>query len=115
MGAQGVALAVSLAAIVQVVMLYGMWNSRSLNTGAASVLRFYGKIILLSAIMGLFLEAFRKTALSGLNAMTLSGSLMVCLITGALFFALFIAAGYGLKIPEIQEFMARLKNKILKK
>jgi putative peptidoglycan lipid II flippase len=115
MGAQGVALAVSLAAIVQVLMLYGAWNRRSRNTGAASVLGFYIKITLLSAALGLALEYFRNVALSGLNAMTLTGSLLICLITGVLFVILFIAAGYGLKIPEIQEFTARLNQKIIRK
>lgn len=115
MGAPGVALAVSLAAIVQVVMLYGVWNRRSRNTGAADVLRFYGKIILLSAVMGLFLEAFRKTALSGINPMTFSGAFWICLITGAVFSALFIVGGYGLKIAEISDLIARVKTKIIRK
>lgn len=115
MGARGVALAVSLAAIVQVVMLYGVWNRRSRNTGAAGVLRFYGKIIFLSALMGLFLEGFRKTVLSGINPTTLSGAFGICLITGAVFFALFIVAGYGLKIAEISDLIGRVNDKIIRK
>ncbi|MCK5783016.1 MAG: murein biosynthesis integral membrane protein MurJ [Desulfobacterales bacterium] len=115
MGAQGVALAVSLAAIIQVMLLYIIWNRKSRNRQSRDVYLFIIKIIFLSAAMGGFLEWFRKNALDGINVMTLPGSLLVCLITGMLFIALFIAAGYVLGISEISDLMHRLGNKLFKK
>jgi len=115
MGAPGVALAVSLAAIVQVLMLYSIWNKKSRNRGYTSVWKFLVKIILLSTAMGLCLEGFRRTALSNINEMTLTGSFLVCLIIGTLFFALFIAAGHVLGISEISDLLHRLGNKLFKK
>jgi putative peptidoglycan lipid II flippase len=115
MGAQGVALAVSLSTIVQVMLLYIIWNQRSRNRHSRDVYFFIIKIIFLSAAMGLFLEWFHKTALAGINIMTQSGSFLVCLITGILFTALFIAAGHFLGIPEISDLLHRLGNKLFKK
>lgn len=115
MGAAGVALAVSLAATIQVVLLYGVWNRKSKNLEAAGVLLFYGKISLLSAALGLGLEFFRKFALASFDAATLSGSLLICVITGSVFAILFTGAGYGLNIPEIKDFMERLKKKAFPK
>lgn len=114
MGAQGVALAVSLAAIVQVLMLYSLWNKKSRNKQSREVYLFIIKIIFLSTVMGLCLEWFRITALSGINVMTLTGSFLVCLITEILFIALFIAAGHILGISEISDLLHRTRNKLMK-
>jgi len=114
MGAQGVALAVSMSAVIQVLLLYIIWNRKSNNTQSHVVYLFILKIILLSATMGVCLEWFRKTALSDINVMTLSGSFLVCLITGTLFLVLFLAAGQILGISEISELLNRIRNKLLK-
>jgi len=114
MGARGVALAVSLAAIIQMLMLYSLWNKKSRNREYPRVQKFFAKIILLSTVMGLCLEWFRRTALSGINAMTLPGSFIVCLIIGTLFFVLFIAAGHILRISEISDLLHRIRNKLIK-
>jgi putative peptidoglycan lipid II flippase len=115
MGAPGVALAVSLAAIIQVLMLYTIWNKKSRNIEYPKVRKFYFKIILLSVVMGLCLEWFRKTALANINAMTMPGSFLVCLIIGTIFIALFISASHILGISEISYLLQRVRNKLLKK
>jgi putative peptidoglycan lipid II flippase len=115
MGARGVALAVSLAAVIQVIMLYSIWNRRSRNTGYPAVAKFYAKIICLSVIMGVGLEAFRAVGLSGINTMTLSGSFLVSVIIGALFSGLFIGAGYLLGISEITGLLRKISRKLLVK
>jgi hypothetical protein len=65
--------------------------------------------------MGIILEGFRKTVLSGINAMTLPGSFIICLIIGTVFIALFISAGHILGIPEISDLLQRVRNKLFKK
>jgi len=59
MGARGIALAVSLSAIFQVILLYGLWNKRSENKESHTVYFFYIKIIVISMVIGVFLEWFK--------------------------------------------------------
>jgi putative peptidoglycan lipid II flippase len=103
MGAGGIALAVSLSSIFQVVLLYTLWNRRTKNTESGKVYRFYGGIIVFSVLLGLFLAYFKATFLAGIDIESFWGSLWVCLITGSLFMLILLAAGYFFKIREITE------------
>lgn len=117
LGARGIALAVSLSGIFQVSFLYALWNHRSHNPESRGVYAFYLKILVLSAAIGVILEWFKATALSGLDATTIFGNLLVCILTCAIFGALLLAAGYGMRIEEITTPVRRLidKLKFLKK
>jgi len=115
MGAEGIALAISTAATFQVLLLYIIWNRNTQNNQSRSVYLFIIKIILLSAAMGGCLEWFRKTVLIGINAMTWSGSFLVCVIIGTLFIVMFTVAGHILGISEISTLMNRIRSKLLKK
>jgi putative peptidoglycan lipid II flippase len=112
MGAGGIALAVSLSSIFQVVLLYTLWNRRTNNTESRNVYRFYGGIILFSCLLGLFLTYFKATVLNGIDSETFWGSLCICLITGGLFMVILLAAGNIFKIREISELGANLIRKI---
>ena len=112
LGARGIALAVSLSGIFQVSFLYALWNHRSHNPESRGVYAFYLKILLLSAGIGVILEWFKATALSGLDATTIFGNLLVCISTCVVFGTLLLAAGYGLKIQEITTLVARLVDKL---
>ena len=111
MGAKGVALAASLSAILQVLILYALWNRRNRNEGSRPVYLFYIKMLLFSAPLGLLLAWLKSTALSRIDSATLFGSLMVCMIIGALFVLILLTAGYGLKIKEISELATRISGK----
>jgi putative peptidoglycan lipid II flippase len=111
-GARGVAMAVSAAAVIQVLMLYSIWNHRSQNTGYPAVARFYIKIMGLSVLMGVGLETFRSNVLSGINTTTFAGSFLVCMIVGSLFCGVFIGAGYILGISEISGLLSRITRKL---
>ncbi|MGD2272572.1 MAG: murein biosynthesis integral membrane protein MurJ, partial [Desulfobacterales bacterium] len=106
LGARGIALAVSLSSIFQVIVLYTLWNRRTRNTESRCVYRFYGGMILFSGLLGLFLAYFKATVLTGIDATTFWGSLQVCLITGSLFLAVLLTAGYVFKIREISELVS---------
>jgi putative peptidoglycan lipid II flippase len=112
MGARGVALAVSLSAILQVFFLYALWNKRSQNKRSKEVYWFYLKIIALSALVGIVLVWFKRQVLPWIDATTFSGSLMIALGTGVLFMIVLLAVGYGLKIKEINELVNRLREKL---
>lgn len=107
LGAAGVALGVSLSALLQVVVLYALWNRRTGNSEARGVYTHGVKIILLSAFLGIGLEAFRRMAISGMDPWTFQGALVSSLATGAIFVILLGLAGWILKIPEIREALVR--------
>ncbi len=114
MGAEGVALAISLSAALQVIVLYVLWNRRTDNSGSFAVYRFYLKIAGTGIIIGLLLEGFRRTALAGTDVSTFSGSLTVCIFTGIVFIFLFAGAGWFLNISEVKTFMNRIAGKVRK-
>jgi putative peptidoglycan lipid II flippase len=107
-GVQGVALAISLSVILQVLLLYALWNRRVENTDSRKVYRFYLKIFALSLPLGVLLEVGRQ-ALRALvpAADTFMGTLIVACGTGALFVGLLVIAGHLLRIREIDEFLKR--------
>ncbi len=112
LGVRGVALAVSVSAIFQVTVLYALWNKRSNNTEGWGVYAFYGKVMCFAAVLGIFLAWFKSKALFWIDSSTLHGSLMVCLLTGAVFLGILLAAGYGLKIKEVTEMVNRVVKKL---
>jgi putative peptidoglycan lipid II flippase len=107
-GARGVALAVSLSGILQVLVLYVLWNKRTKNTGSRDVYRTYLKIIFVSAPLGIFLTVFKSKVLSAIDSTTFSGSLGASLITGFVFICALLLAGYFFKIKEVREVLKRL-------
>jgi putative peptidoglycan lipid II flippase len=109
---RGVALAVSLSGIFQVSVLYALWNKRSHNPGSRGVYIFYFKIMFLAAVMGILLEWFKSSALGRLDSTTVSGSLMVCILTGIVFGCLFLSASYGMKIQEVTGLVDRLAARL---
>ncbi|MEZ4527747.1 MAG: murein biosynthesis integral membrane protein MurJ [Desulfobacterales bacterium] len=114
MGISGLAIAISLSAIFQVWLLYFLWNRRIRKSGK-SVYLFYLRMFALSTVLGLFLEFFRRTALAGIDAFTFRGSLLISLITGLIFLMLLPIAGYAFGIREISEFMAKIRNRIIRR
>jgi putative peptidoglycan lipid II flippase len=112
LGVRGVALAVSLSGIFQVTVLYALWNKRSNNIESRRVYAFYVKIMCFAVVLGVFLAWFKSTALFWLDSTTFHGSLMVSLLTGAVFLIILLTAGYGLKIKEVTELVHRLAKKL---
>jgi putative peptidoglycan lipid II flippase len=111
MGAGGVALAASLSATSQVLVLYALWNRRCRNDGSRQVYLIYIRMLLFSLPLGVLLAWLRFAALSIIDATTLLGSLIVCLGVGTVFVMILLAAGYGLKIKEITDLANKLKGK----
>ena len=110
MGAGGVALAASLSAILQVVVLYTLWNRRQHNNGRPVYL-FYLKMMAFGVPVGLVLMWIRNVIISYIDSTTLIGSGLICVIVGAVFMVILLGTGYGLRISEI----TRRVDKLLKK
>jgi putative peptidoglycan lipid II flippase len=112
LGVRGVALAVSLSGIFQVTVLYALWNKRSNNTESRRVYVFYFRIMCITAVLGIFLAWFKSAALFWIDSSTFHGSLMVSLLTGAVFLGILLTVGYGLKIKEVTGLVSRLVKKL---
>lgn len=119
LGASGVALGLSLSTFFQVTVLYALWNRRSGNQGGGEVYSFVGKIALLSGFLGMVIEGFRRTALSGIDRWSLTGVLFTSLVSGTLFLLVLYLAGRILRVAEIQEVLdkplRRVKESVLKR
>lgn len=112
MGAGGVALAVSFSVILQVFVLYVLWNKRSHNPGSKEVYWFYLKIMALSAVIGIGLIWFRQALLYWIDVQTFAGSLLTVFLTAVLQIIVLLVAGYGLRIKEINDLITKIRNKI---
>jgi putative peptidoglycan lipid II flippase len=111
MGANGVALAASLSAILQVSVLYALWNRKNQNEGRPVYL-FFVKLMVFSVPLGFLLSWFKSAALSAIDTSTLPGSLSVCIIVGAVFVLILFAAGYIFRIQEITGLVNRISAKL---
>ncbi len=111
MGTKGIALAVSLSVIIQVILLYGLWSRKSKNRESRKVFFFYIKILIISLTIGIFLEWFKTAMLHGIDITTRTGSLLVSVITGTVFVVLLVSAGTIFKIDEINELIKRIVDK----
>jgi putative peptidoglycan lipid II flippase len=107
-GAKGIALAISLSGILQVVVLYMLWNKRSDNQGSRRVYIFYTKMIFFSAVLFPLLSWFKTNVLIALNPATFAGSILVVLLTGATFTLIMGLVAYSLKIKEITDVAGKM-------
>lgn len=111
-GAGGVALAVSLSAMLQVLVLYALWNRRSGNRGQGRVYRFYLRIMLVSLVIGTVLEWVKRELWRGIDPATVLGSLSLSAIIGALFLILLMGTARLFRIQEVAEVMDRVAGKL---
>jgi putative peptidoglycan lipid II flippase len=107
-GAKGIALAISLSGILQVVVLYMLWNKRSDNQGSRQVYIFYIKMIFFSALLFPLLFWFKTSLLIALDPATFFGSILVVLLTGATFTLIMGLVAYNLKIKEITDVAGKI-------
>ncbi|MBU3914996.1 murein biosynthesis integral membrane protein MurJ [bacterium] len=115
MGINGIALALSISVVFQVLLLYALWNRTSSNIESHQVYRVYSKIILLSLVMGLIFSGFKTYLLQWVDNSALFGSLLISAFISILFILTLVAAGYIFKIKEIFEFVDKLRKRVLPK
>jgi putative peptidoglycan lipid II flippase len=112
MGTNGVGLAISISAILHVILLFMLWNRRTANTGSRKVYEAYAKMIFISIPIGFILNWTGTEIYPYTWQDTLPGNMLICAITGALFAVLTFIFGYLLKITEIKEVTDRFVGKI---
>jgi putative peptidoglycan lipid II flippase len=107
MGVSGIALAISLSVILQVLLIYLIWNKRSDNADGKHVIYFYIRMILLSICLGAFLECVKTILYRYIDHTTFVGSITVCVAIGSTFMIILVATGYILKISEITDILKK--------
>ncbi len=115
MGVYGVALAVSLSASLQTLLLFYIWSKKSNNQGAGDVYRFVLKIICLSIPIGIFFEWARNEMLSWFNLETVAGNMMISIMIGGTFLGVFFILGNIFRISEIRFLYHRILTVVLKR
>ena len=111
LGARGVALAVSVSVIFQVMLLYALWNRRTDNAESMGVFVLYAKILLVSAALGVMAEWGRRWAFAGPGGTGPLRALWVCVSVGGTYTLLLIGLGRMLNIVEIAGFLQRLTRR----
>ena len=101
LGAKGVALAVSLSAILQVVTLYVLWNRRHPNPGSRDVYRFYAVMIGLALLLGIVLERLKDVLHTLIDTTAMTGCLITAFIIGAVFLLILLITGHALGWEEL--------------
>ncbi len=110
-GARGVALGVSLSALLQSTALYILWNRRSRNMASKDVYGRVGRMILVSVLLGVIVECFKRTALCGFEHSGLTGAILTSLICSGLFLLLLYMTGRMFRIEEISGVLNKLIRK----
>ncbi|MBF0101955.1 MAG: murein biosynthesis integral membrane protein MurJ [Desulfobacterales bacterium] len=118
MGANGIALAVSLSSIFQVGLLYAIWNQRSQNDAAKQIYYFLFKLSFVSLSIGALLYGTKLMLKHYIDASTLLGNLWMILTLSVFFGFLLIIMSRILQLNEIlipiHAILKKMK-KILKK
>ncbi len=108
LGGRGVALAVALSVILQVALLYKIWNRKTDNSESSGVYHLYLKIILVSLPLGIIAEWFRRSFWGGSGPAGNLQAFWICIVLGGGYCLLFFVIGYLLKIDEIKTFLQRI-------
>jgi putative peptidoglycan lipid II flippase len=111
LGIAGVALALSLSALLQVGLLYLWWNHWSDNRQGAAVYRCYGRVLVLSLALVVALEAAARLLRAVSGGRTVIDHLAVALPVAALFGLLLVVGGRLLGIDEIQGLWQRVRRR----
>ena len=111
MGVNGVGLAISVSAILQLVLLYVLWNRRTENSGSGKVYAAYAKMIIISIPIGLILNWAGTEIYPQIMQNTFWGNILTCAMSGTLFTILIVLSGYLLEIEEIREVSNRILGK----
>ena len=108
-GINGVAMAISISVLIQVVVLYAVWNHRSGNRDSQRVYRSFMRMLMVSILIGLVLQGFKSVLGYGLDSTGFHGALATCILIGIVFVVLLVAGAYRFDIQEVKYLTGRLE------
>jgi putative peptidoglycan lipid II flippase len=113
-GVAGVALALALSALFQVVLLYLLWNHRTGNAGRHDLYRMLAKIVLISIVLGIGGEWLRVRLTVWFDVSTVVGCIGTATVTGGLYLFCFMVAARILGINEFGRLIDRVRQRVAK-
>ena len=110
-GVAGIGLAISATAIIQVVVVYSVWNRASRNPAGRAVYRFYLKLLAISLPIGAALWGVHHLLIMRIARPSFFPSLFIILVLGLLFIFLMAVAAWCFQIKEIQSALQKIGHK----
>ena len=110
-GLYGVAIAISLSAIIQAAVLYAIWNRRSHNMGSRKVYLTYVQTTAAGLPLGLILWDVHRRLLLHLPVASFQGSCVMILIVSAIFIVLMAIGGWIFKVEGIRYLWSHLTRR----
>lgn len=114
-GLSGVAGAISLSAMLQVVLLFFLWNRRSGNRGAGAVVGACGRLTLLGAVIGAVLWWAKQALWTPDAVQGKLDSILVAAGVSAVYVALLVLGGRWLGIAEIDQGIRKVTARIMRR
>jgi putative peptidoglycan lipid II flippase len=111
-GLVGVALAISVSAIIQVAVLFAVWNRRSHNTKSVVVYTTYIKSAMAGVPLGAVLWVAHRALMHLIDPATFHGSIIVICSVGLLFIALMALGGWIFKVEGIRYVVNQLIRRL---
>jgi putative peptidoglycan lipid II flippase len=107
----GIALAMSISAIIQILLLYALWNRRTNNAGSRAVYLFFVKMIAISMLIGLIVYESRHFLIQWFPPISLPYCMITITFTGLIFVILLSIAGVLFRIQIIENYVKRVWGK----
>ncbi len=101
MGAQGVALGLSISAVIQSVLLFELWNKKTNNKEGRTTYLFFFKLLSISIGIGFVLAGLHMMLKSLIPDAGFGSSMIICILTGIVFLLLITLSSRIFKIEEI--------------
>jgi putative peptidoglycan lipid II flippase len=111
-GLLGVALAISVSAIIQVAVLFAVWNHRSGNQGSLQVYGTFLKATMAGTLLGGVLWQARRYVIQWIDPVSFSGSIWVILAMVALFVLCMGLGGWLFKVEGVHYIGNRLIGRL---
>jgi len=114
-GLQGVGLAVSLSAMVQVAVLYMIWNRRSQNAGSHAVYRLFFKMLLLSIPLGGLLALLHRWLTPLVDRSGFFGCSLIVATVGGGFVLLLFPMAVIFRVQEVAILWQRFGERLVRR
>jgi putative peptidoglycan lipid II flippase len=111
-GLLGVALAISLSAIIQVAVLFMAWNRRSDNRESLRVYATFAKVVLAGFPLGGLLWLVRRSLAQWIDPASFSGSAAIIVATSAVFVGCMALGGWLFKVEGVHYVGTRLLGRL---
>lgn len=111
MGIKGVALGLSLSAIITTAALFEVWSRKTKNAGRSEVYMFFGIMLLASIAVWLVLKATYAGILHLIPITGFFAHIFICIIVGTLFLIILAGIGKFFKIREVSTLYAKVLTK----